>query len=140
MNGLKAMALFLGFGIVTLIILPLALPEWTASSFFKSSVVAVQEPLNFIQLYIPINSLFLPPFPLLLSTLSVLYYLTLPFILPFCHLPLTLFFPLPFPSLPFTSIYCCFLFSYSPLLSYVSPCPLLPPFRKPHLHFLRSLA
>ncbi len=55
MNGLYVLLLLLGIGVITLLILPFALPSWTASSFFKSSVVAVQEPLNLLDLYIPSN-------------------------------------------------------------------------------------
>jgi len=54
-NGLKVLFLLLGIGVVTLIILPLSLPEWSASSFFSPSSVAVEEPLNLLELYIPSN-------------------------------------------------------------------------------------
>ncbi|MGB0837406.1 MAG: cation:dicarboxylate symporter family transporter [Flavobacteriaceae bacterium] len=53
--GVKVLFLLLGFGVLALILLPLALPEWTASSFFKPSIVAVEKPLDFLELYIPSN-------------------------------------------------------------------------------------
>ncbi|SNR32774.1 amino acid ABC transporter substrate-binding protein, PAAT family [Lutibacter agarilyticus] len=54
-NGLKVLAFLLAIGIITLIALPLSLPEWTASSFFQPSSVVVEEPLNLLDLYIPSN-------------------------------------------------------------------------------------
>ena len=54
-NGLKVLFLLLGIGVLALVILPLALPSWTASSFFKPSIVAIEQPLNFLELYIPSN-------------------------------------------------------------------------------------
>lgn len=54
-NGLKVLFLLLGIGVVALVLLPLALPSWSASSFFKPSIVAVEAPLNFLELYIPSN-------------------------------------------------------------------------------------
>lgn len=54
-NGLKVLFLLLAIGVVTLVLLPLALPSWSASSFFKPSIVAIEEPLNFLELYIPSN-------------------------------------------------------------------------------------
>ncbi|MCK5815146.1 MAG: cation:dicarboxylase symporter family transporter [Flavobacteriaceae bacterium] len=54
-NGLKVLLLLLGIGVVALLVLPLALPTWVSSSFFSPSIVAVEEPLNFLELYIPSN-------------------------------------------------------------------------------------
>lgn len=54
-NGLKVLFLLLGIGVLALVLLPLALPSWTASSFFKPSIIAVEAPLNFLELYIPSN-------------------------------------------------------------------------------------
>lgn len=54
-NGLKVLFLLLGIGVVTLVILPLSLPEWSASSFFSPSSITVEEPLNLLELYIPSN-------------------------------------------------------------------------------------
>lgn len=55
LNGLKVLVLLLGIGVLTLIILPISLPEWSASSFFSPSSIVIEEPLNFIDLYIPSN-------------------------------------------------------------------------------------
>ena len=55
LNGLKVLFLLLGIGVVVLVLLPIALPSWSASSFFKPSIVAVEAPLNFLELYIPSN-------------------------------------------------------------------------------------
>ncbi len=54
-KGLKVLAILLGIGLVTLVILPLSLPLWTAASFFSPSIVAVEAPLNLLDLYIPSN-------------------------------------------------------------------------------------
>lgn len=54
-NGLKVLFLLLGIGVVALLVLPLALPTWVSSSFFSPSIVTVEEPLNFLELYIPSN-------------------------------------------------------------------------------------
>ncbi|MCU4177193.1 cation:dicarboxylate symporter family transporter [Carboxylicivirga sp. N1Y90] len=54
-NGLKVLLLLLGIGVIALIILPLGLPQWTASSFFKPSVVAVEPQMDFLKTYIPSN-------------------------------------------------------------------------------------
>jgi Na+/H+-dicarboxylate symporter/ABC-type amino acid transport substrate-binding protein len=54
-KGLKVLAILLGIGLVTLVILPLSLPSRTAASFFSPSIVAVEAPLNLLDLYIPSN-------------------------------------------------------------------------------------
>ena len=54
-NGLKVLFLLLSFGVVFLVILPLALPSWSAASFFKPSSIEVVPPLNLLDLYIPSN-------------------------------------------------------------------------------------
>lgn len=54
-NGIKVLTLLLGIGVVVLVVLPLSLPEWTASSFFQPSSIVVEEPLNLLDLYIPSN-------------------------------------------------------------------------------------
>lgn len=54
-NGLKVLMLLLLIGVLTLIILPISLPAWTAASFFNPSSVIIEEPLNLIDLYIPSN-------------------------------------------------------------------------------------
>lgn len=54
-NGLKVLTFLLAIGVIALIILPLSLPEWTASSFFQPSSIVVEEPLNLLDLYIPSN-------------------------------------------------------------------------------------
>jgi Na+/H+-dicarboxylate symporter/ABC-type amino acid transport substrate-binding protein len=54
-KGLKTLVLLLAFGVAALIILPFSMPEWSASSFFNPSLVAISEPVNFLDLYIPSN-------------------------------------------------------------------------------------
>lgn len=54
-NGLKVLVLLLGIGVAALILLPISLPAWSASSFFNPSSIVVIEPLNFVDLYIPSN-------------------------------------------------------------------------------------
>ena len=54
-KGIKTLLLLLSFGVVMLIILPYAMPEWTASSFFNSSIIEVQKPVDFLSMYIPSN-------------------------------------------------------------------------------------
>lgn len=54
-NGLKVLFLLLAIGVVFLVILPLALPTWSAASFFKPSSIEVVPPLNLLDLYIPSN-------------------------------------------------------------------------------------
>ena len=54
-KGIKTLLLLLSFGVAALMILPQAMPAWTASSFFKSSLVEVQEPIDFLSMYIPAN-------------------------------------------------------------------------------------
>ena len=54
-KGIKVLALLLLVGILTLIILPISLPPWTAASFFKPSLIAVEQPINLLDLYIPAN-------------------------------------------------------------------------------------
>ena len=54
-NGIKVLTLLLGIGVLTIVILPVALPSWSASSFFSPSSVVIEEPLDFIDLYIPSN-------------------------------------------------------------------------------------
>lgn len=55
LNGLKVLFLLLAVGVVFLVILPLALPAWSAASFFKPSSIEVVPPLNLLDLYIPSN-------------------------------------------------------------------------------------
>ena len=55
LNGLKILFLLLFFGVVFLVILPLALPSWSAASFFQSSSIEITQPLNLLDLYIPSN-------------------------------------------------------------------------------------
>ncbi|WP_075602660.1 cation:dicarboxylate symporter family transporter [Saccharicrinis aurantiacus] len=55
LKGVIVLASILGIGVVTLLFLPLILPEWTSGSFFNPAVIAIEEPLNFIDLYIPSN-------------------------------------------------------------------------------------
>jgi Na+/H+-dicarboxylate symporter/ABC-type amino acid transport substrate-binding protein len=54
-KGIKTLLLLLSFGVAALMILPYAMPEWTASSFFKSSITEIQEPIDFLSMYIPAN-------------------------------------------------------------------------------------
>jgi len=54
-KGLKTLLLLLSFGVAALIILPAAMPEWTAASFFNSSIVEVQKPVDLLNMYIPAN-------------------------------------------------------------------------------------
>jgi len=54
-KGLKTLLVLLLFGVAALLILPLTMPEWTASSFFKSSIVEIPPTVNFLDLYIPSN-------------------------------------------------------------------------------------
>jgi Na+/H+-dicarboxylate symporter/ABC-type amino acid transport substrate-binding protein len=54
-KGLKTLILLLSFGVAALLILPLSMPEWTASSFFKSSIIELPAPVNLLDLYIPSN-------------------------------------------------------------------------------------
>ncbi len=54
-KGLKTLLLLLSFGVVALLILPLSMPEWTASSFFKPSTVEIPQSINLLDLYIPSN-------------------------------------------------------------------------------------
>ncbi len=54
-NALKVLVLLLGIGVITLIILPLSFPDWSASSFFQPSSIEIEKPTNFLDLYIPSN-------------------------------------------------------------------------------------
>jgi len=54
-KGLKTLLLLLSFGVAALIILPTAMPEWTAASFFNSSIVETQKPVDLLNMYIPAN-------------------------------------------------------------------------------------
>lgn len=55
MNGLKVLFLLLGLGVVFLVILPLALPSWSAASYFKASSIEAVPQLDLLGLYIPSN-------------------------------------------------------------------------------------
>ncbi len=54
-NGIKVLTILLLIGVIALVVIPLALPQWSASSFFKPSIIKIEEPLNFLDLYIPSN-------------------------------------------------------------------------------------
>lgn len=54
-KGVKVLFLLLSLGVVFLIALPLALPSWSAASYFNPSIVEVVPPLDFLDLYIPSN-------------------------------------------------------------------------------------
>jgi Na+/H+-dicarboxylate symporter/ABC-type amino acid transport substrate-binding protein len=53
--GMKVLAVLIGFGLINLLILPLAFPEWQSSNFFSPAFIAPQEKIDFISLYIPSN-------------------------------------------------------------------------------------
>ncbi len=54
-KGLKTLLLLLSFGVIALLILPLSMPEWTSSSFFKPSSIEIPQSINLLDLYIPSN-------------------------------------------------------------------------------------
>ena len=54
-KGIKTLLLLLSFGVLALLILPLSMPEWTASSFFKPSIIEIPQTINLLDLYIPSN-------------------------------------------------------------------------------------
>ena len=53
--GVKVLAVLIGFGIINLLILPMAFPEWLSSSFFSPSFTEEQSKIDLISLYIPSN-------------------------------------------------------------------------------------
>ena len=54
-NGLKILFLLLATGVVFLVLLPLALPSWSAASYFKASSIEPVPALDLLSLYIPSN-------------------------------------------------------------------------------------
>ncbi len=54
-KGLKTLLILLSFGVAALLILPLSMPEWTASSFFNPSTIKLPQSTNLLDLYIPSN-------------------------------------------------------------------------------------
>ncbi len=54
-KGLKTLLLLLSFGVIALLILPLSMPAWTASSFFNPSTIEIPQAINLLDLYIPSN-------------------------------------------------------------------------------------
>ena len=54
-NGMKVLAVLIAFGLINLLILPLAFPEWQSSSFFSPSLLNPADKIDFIGLYIPSN-------------------------------------------------------------------------------------
>jgi len=54
-NGMKVLAVLIVFGLINLLILPLAFPEWQSSSFFSPSLLNPTDKIDFIGLYIPSN-------------------------------------------------------------------------------------
>jgi Na+/H+-dicarboxylate symporter/ABC-type amino acid transport substrate-binding protein len=53
--AIKVLLVLLAFGLINLLILPFAFPEWQSSSFFSPSFVQPRETIDFISLYIPAN-------------------------------------------------------------------------------------
>lgn len=53
--GMKVLAVLIGFGLINLLILPMAFPEWHSSSFFSPSFTEAQSKIDLISLYIPSN-------------------------------------------------------------------------------------
>lgn len=44
-----------GIGLVTVLVMPLAFPNWQTASFFSASLIQKTQPFNFLSLYIPAN-------------------------------------------------------------------------------------
>ena len=44
-----------GVGVITVLAIPLAFPDWKSASFFSTSLVSEREAIDFIDLYIPTN-------------------------------------------------------------------------------------
>lgn len=57
-NGIKFLTVLLGIGIVVVLVLPFAFPEWKSANFFSTSFVTTPPEIDFLKLYIPSNPFF----------------------------------------------------------------------------------
>ena len=53
--GLKVLVFLLAYGLVCLLIMPLAFPEWQSGAFFSPSFIEKSVPIDLVSLYIPSN-------------------------------------------------------------------------------------
>jgi len=55
LSGVAALLLILGIGIICVLLVPLAYPDWEAASYFSSSLAKSAKELDFVNLFIPAN-------------------------------------------------------------------------------------